>query len=85
MEKISDYSNIPRNVITDGIKAEIYRNNKIVFDGDIEIIKYSCEIICLKNKEFIITLCGENLEITYVSNEGIVIKGKLLKIEYMEV
>ncbi|MEG1620734.1 MAG: YabP/YqfC family sporulation protein [Oscillospiraceae bacterium] len=85
VEKISDYADIPRNIATGGIEVKISRNNRIKLEGYVEIIKYSATIICLKNKEFIITISGENLDIAYLAADGIAINGKIDKLEYLEI
>ena len=81
---VSDFyeSEIPYFAITNHIHIEMFSNRHIVIDGSFSVLEYSNEIILLKLKKGRLEMFGQNLAISTVMEDKIVITGEITSISF---
>ena len=82
-EKVMDAFELPKNKSGIITSLNITGVHEALVEGHKGIIEYTDTVIRLNTPQFIMKLCGANLEITGVSEEYIMIKGIITGVEYL--
>ena len=70
------------NVFGSGVHAELFSNKEVIIDGIRGVLEYSDLYIKLNIGKGTLDIYGSELEISALNAEGIVICGKIEKIEF---
>ena len=81
-EKISDFLDLPREVMMKTTRITCIDNKSILIEGYQKIIDYYDNYIKIKSNDVDILIDGENLDITQITDYELVIEGKIYSINY---
>ncbi len=73
---------LPYLAVGNQIHIEMFSNKRLVLDGDISVMEYTSDFICLKFKKGLLNIFGRALSINSVTHENILIIGHILSLEF---
>lgn len=82
-DRISDSLEIPREILTNVQKIIITGNGMVRIESIQGIEEYSSEKISVKVKDGICSVSGENLNIDEITDEFVLLKGRVKTVEFM--
>ncbi len=82
-EKIADVLDVPLDVLCDVPKIELIGKSIISIENFRGILDYSEVAVKINTTVGILEICGENIFIESITDEEIVIKGKLNGVSYI--
>ena len=82
-EKVMDAFELPKNRSGMITSITITGVHEALVEGHKGIIEYTDTVIKLNTPQFIMKICGAELEITGVAEEYIMIKGIIMGVEYI--
>ena len=82
-EKISEYLELPKELLSDIPKIVIYDNKEISIENFKGILEYDQSNIRVNTRQGVVLITGNTLEIKNITDEEIEIKGTLQKIEFI--
>lgn len=74
---------LPEEVTLGSSKVTLIENKKFYLEANNNIVDYSNEYIKIQTKTLYIILTGKDLYINEISNEDLLVTGKLFNIEYI--
>ena len=77
-------SDIPFSAMGNNLHIEMFGDSKLSIDGCFTIFEYAEESIKLKFKKRLLEILGFNLIINNVSDENLLITGKIISLEFTE-
>ena len=77
-------TDIPFSAMGNNLHIEMFGNKRISLDGGFTIVEYTEEIIKLKFKKCYLEIFGANLIINNVSDENLLITGKIISLEFTD-
>ena len=77
-------SDIPFSAMGNNLHIEMFGNTRLSIDGGFTILEYTEENIKLKFKKRLLEIFGSNLIINNVSDENLLITGKIVSLEFAE-
>lgn len=77
-------TDIPFSAMGNNLHVEMFGNKRISLDGNFTIVEYTEEIIKLKFKKCFLEIFGANLIINNVSDENLLITGKIVTLEFTD-
>lgn len=83
-EKISEFLELPREVIIKSTKITSIENRNILIEGYQKIIDYYDNYIKIKGNGIDIVIDGENLDIVEITDYELVIEGKIYSLNYQK-
>lgn len=83
-EKISDFLELPKEVMLNSTKITCIENSSILIEGYQKIIDYYDNYIKLKSNSMDIVIDGENLDIVEITDYELVIEGKIYSLNYQK-
>lgn len=75
---------IPFSAMGNNLHIEMFGNKRLSLDGGFTIVEYTEENIKLRFKKGFIEIFGVNLIINNVSDESLLITGKIISLEFAE-
>lgn len=82
-EKMSEFLELPKEIILDLPKITIYGNNNVLIENYKGIIEYENERLRINTKEGIIRVVGKKLFIKEITSEDLLIYGELTSVEFL--
>lgn len=82
-EKFTEMLALPKEIVLDLPKITMLGNGQIVIENYKGIIEYDSEKIRINTAMGLIKIFGQNLEINTVTNEEILITGKVSNVEFL--
>ena len=79
-EKLTEKSGLPKEIVLNYPKITLIGENELDVENYKGIIEYSQDKIRLNTFLYVLKIEGENLELKYVTDECIAIKGKITAI-----
>ena len=83
-EKISEFLELPREVMLKSTKITSIENSNILIEGYQKIIDYYDNYIKIKANNIDIVIDGENLDIAEITDTELVIEGKIYSLNYQK-
>jgi len=83
-EKISDFLELPKEVILKSTKITTIENISVLIEGYQKIIDYYDNYIKIKANNIDIVIDGENLDIVEITDSELVIEGKIYSLNYQK-
>lgn len=83
-EKISDFLELPKEVLMKSTKITSIENSNILIEGYQKIIDYYDNYIKIKGNNIDIVIDGENLDISEITDYELVIEGKIYSLNYQK-
>lgn len=83
-ERVSEFLELPREVLLKSTKITCIENNSILIEGYQKIIDYYDNYIKLKSNNMDIVIDGENLDIVEITDYELVIEGKIYSLNYQK-
>lgn len=77
-------TDIPFSAMGNNLHIEMFGNKRISLDGSFTIVEYTEENIKLKFKKCYLEIFGANLIINNVSDENLLITGKIISLEFTD-
>ena len=81
-KKIAKTLDIPEDILFNSPRMIMTSNNDLRIENYKSILEYETEKITLMTKEFIIEICGKDLNITIITDEEISITGVILSLNF---
>ena len=81
-KKIAKTLDIPEDILFNSPRMIMTSNNDLRIENYKSILEYETEKITLMTKEFIIEICGKDLNITIITDEEISITGVILSMNF---
>ncbi len=81
-KNFKDMLELPPSAYIGGSKIIISSNNEAIVEGSRCIVEYSDEVIKLNLAKGVVTFIGKNLSIESLSQNGIMIAGKIQSLEF---
>lgn len=82
-ENLTKSLELPENIMLDKLQINIIENKEISIENHKGIISYTDENIKINSGCAIISICGENLFLSSLITEEILIKGDIYSIEFI--
>lgn len=83
-ERISDFLELPKEIILKSTKITIIEDNNILIEGYQNIVDYFDNYIKIKANNMFIIIDGMNLDIKEITDFELVIDGKIYSINYQK-
>lgn len=83
-EKISDFLELPREVMLKSTKITSIENSNILIEGYQKIVDYYDNYIKIKANNIDIVIDGESLDIVEITDSELVIEGKIYSLNYQK-
>lgn len=83
-EKISDFLELPKEVLIKSTKITTIDNSSILIEGYQKIIDYYDNYIKIKGNNIEIVVDGEGLDIVEITDFELVIEGKIYSLNYQK-
>lgn len=83
-EKISDFLELPREVMLKSTKITSIENSNILIEGYQKIIDYYDNYIKIKANNIDIIIDGSDLDIVEITDSELVIEGKIYSLNYQK-
>lgn len=83
IDSVSDRLEIPRDVIGNVPRITITGNGVIHIEGFLGIFQYDEQKTVIKVADGMVSVSGENIKISEITEEFIVLKGEIKTIEFM--
>lgn len=83
-EKISDFLELPKEVLIKSTKITSIENGSVLIEGYQKIIDYYDNYIKIKGNNIDIVIDGENLDIVEITDFELVIEGKIYSLNYQK-
>ena len=81
-KKIAKTLDIPEDILFNSPRMIMTSNSDLRIENYKSILEYETEKITLMTKEFIIEICGKDLNITIITDEEISITGVILSLNF---
>ena len=81
-KKIAKTLDIPEDILFNSPRMIMTSNNDLRIENYKSILEYETEKITLMTKEFIMEICGKDLNITIITDEEISITGVILSLNF---
>lgn len=81
-KKIAKTLDIPEDILFNSPRMIMTSNSDLRIENYKSILEYETEKITLMTKEFIIEICGKDLNITIITDEEISITGVILSMNF---
>jgi sporulation protein YqfC len=79
---ISDFLEIPKELISKSTKVTIIENSKILVEGYNQILDYYDNYIKIKANSVNLMIDGKNLDIKEITDSDLIIQGEIYSINY---
>lgn len=83
-EKISDFLELPKEVMLKSTKITSIENSNILIEGYQKIVDYYDNYIKIKANNIDVIIDGENLDIVEITDSELVIEGKIYSLNYQK-
>lgn len=83
-EKISEFLELPKEVMLKSTKVTSIENTSILIEGYKKIVDYYDNYIKIKANNIDIVIDGENLDIAEITDYELVIEGKIYSLNYQK-
>ena len=80
----SSAGDIPFSAMVNNLHIEMFSNKRLSLDGDFTIVEYTEENIKLKCRKGYLEIFGSSLIINNVTDENLLITGKIVSVEFDE-
>lgn len=81
-ERLSDFLELPKEVISKITKITIIENNSILIEGYQNIVDYYDDYVKIKANDMYIMIDGKELDIQEITDYELVIEGTIYSINY---
>lgn len=82
-EKFTEMLALPKEIVLDMPKITMLGNSQIIIENYKGIIEYDSERIRINTARGLIKIFGQNLEINTITNEEVLITGKVSNVEFL--
>ena len=82
-EKMSEFLELPKEIVLDLSKITMYGNNKMLIENYKGIIEYEDDRLRINTKDGIIRVMGNKLFIKEITSEDLLIYGEITSIEFL--
>lgn len=84
MERIAEMTEIPKDFVMNMPRTTLIGNKEVYIDNYRGLIEYNDKIIRLSAKKGMITVSGDDLIITRITDRSIFVGGNILSVELMQ-
>ena len=83
IEKIADALEIPREFLAGTLKITVVGNTELTAEGKLSVIEYTDGFLSIASSGFILTLTGEDFEVTQLETDYLQLHGKICSFSYI--
>ena len=83
LEKMVDALEIPKEFLAGTMKLTTVGDSELTLEGRLSVIEYSENLLSVAVMGFILTVDGENFEVTELDTDFLKLTGKIRKIGYI--
>ncbi|MBQ4515344.1 MAG: sporulation protein YqfC [Clostridia bacterium] len=82
-ERLSDTLAIPEDILLDLPRITVSGNRELEIENYKNVLEYLDSSIQLNCKDYVIKICGKKLEITFITDESVCIRGIISSISFI--
>ncbi len=83
MEKVADALDIPKEFLAGTLKITVIGNTELTAEGRLSVIEYTDTFLSIASAGFVLTLTGENFEVTELETDYMRLRGKICSFSYI--
>ena len=83
IEKVADALEIPKEFLAGTLKITVVGNTELTAEGRLSVIEYTDTFLSIASSGFVLTLTGENFEVTQLETDFMQLRGKICSFSYI--